>query len=188
MNIVLANHADLPPFLEYLERQLQDNGTQQTPLFQPLSRSQNTLPPETREKFQKGIDAEYESADWRKLWLAKSIAGQIIGHVDLRHYGDELCRHRVLLGMGVDHKNRQQGVGTQLVHMALNFCHDNQWIDWLDLQVLSDNLPAKQLYLRCGFVIIGEIADYYRIDGESVSETLMTQATDIKRLVLTTGK
>ncbi|WP_428241946.1 GNAT family N-acetyltransferase [Gynuella sp.] len=177
MNIVLADRADLSPFLEYLERQLQDNGTQQTPLFQPVSRYQNTLPPETREKFQKGINAVYESADWRKLWLAKSADGQIMGHVDLRHYGDELCRHRVLLGMGVDHNYRQQGVGTKLVNTVLDFCRDNQFVDWLDLQVLSNNLPAKQLYLRCGFVITGEIADYYRIDGESVSETFMTQAT-----------
>ncbi|WP_428241942.1 GNAT family N-acetyltransferase [Gynuella sp.] len=51
------------------------------------------------------------------------------------------------------------GVGTRLVNTAFNFCRGNPWIDWLDLQVLSNNLPAKRLYFRCGFVMTGEIAD-----------------------------
>ncbi|WP_428241943.1 hypothetical protein [Gynuella sp.] len=63
MNIVLADNAGLPPFLEYPERQLQNNSTQQTLLFQPVLRCQSTPRPEACEKFQKGIDIEYESAD-----------------------------------------------------------------------------------------------------------------------------
>ena len=53
----------------------------------------------------------------------------------------------------------------------------NRAIDLLDLNVLSDNLPAKNLYLKSGFKIIGEMTDCYRIEGKDVSETLMTLCT-----------
>ncbi|MEZ9548048.1 GNAT family N-acetyltransferase, partial [Vibrio crassostreae] len=45
------------------------------------------------------------------------------------------------------------------------------------LNVLSNNLPAKNLYLRTGFTVVGEMEDYYRIDGQSVSELTMTLET-----------
>ncbi|HFQ4922411.1 TPA: N-acetyltransferase family protein, partial [Vibrio vulnificus] len=47
--------------------------------------------------------------------------------------------------------------------------------DWLDLCVLSENFPAKNLYLKLGFNVVGEFKDQYRIDGLSVSETAMTK-------------
>ena len=50
-------------------------------------------------------------------------------------------------------------------------------IDWLDLNVLSNNLPAKNLYLKAGFTVVGEMEDYYRIDGQSVSELSLTLQT-----------
>ena len=50
-------------------------------------------------------------------------------------------------------------------------------IDWLDLNVLSNNLSVKSLYLKCGFNVTGEISDCYCIDGELVSETAMTLCT-----------
>jgi len=58
--------------------------------------------------------------------------------------------------------------------MGLTLMRENNDIDWLDLNVLSNNLPAKNLYLKSGFKIIGEMSDCYRIDSESVSEITMT--------------
>ena len=60
-----------------------------------------------------------------------------------------------------------------LKFIAKEIGHD---IDWLDLNVLSVNVLAKNLYLKCGFKSIGEISDYYRIEGESLSEILMTKS------------
>ena len=53
-------------------------------------------------------------------------------------------------------------------------------IDWLDLNVLATNLPAKNLYLKSGFKILGETPDFYRIDGKSVAEITMTLATKVE--------
>ncbi len=57
---------------------------------------------------------------------------------------------------------------------VLEHCKTEDTIDWIDLCVLSGNDPAICLYRKMGFSIIGEYQDRYRIDGESISEILMT--------------
>ncbi|MGR3087186.1 N-acetyltransferase, partial [Vibrio vulnificus] len=110
-----------------------------------------------------------------KLWVVKDTSGSIKGHIDLRHHSDESRSHRVLLGMGVDVSCRKQGLGQRLIDAVINFCQEKAEIDWLDLCVLSENFPAKNLYLKAGFNVVGEFKDQYRIDGLSVSETAMTK-------------
>ncbi|WP_199243988.1 GNAT family N-acetyltransferase [Bacterioplanes sanyensis] len=112
-----------------------------------------------------------------KQLLAKDQDGHIVGHIDLRHHGDAYKSHRLLLGMGVDKSMRQQGLGMRLLQHAIEFCRQQDGIDWLDLNVLSANTPARNLYLKAGFEIIGEMSDCYRIDGEQVAETSMTLST-----------
>ena len=70
---------------------------------------------------------------------------------------------------------RKQGIGEKLVKTVLAFCIENSSIDWLDLNVLSVNVPAKSLYQKCGFNVIDEMTDFYRIDGSSVTEITMTK-------------
>ncbi|MBM5041651.1 GNAT family N-acetyltransferase, partial [Vibrio parahaemolyticus] len=67
------------------------------------------------------------------------------------HHSDESRSHRVLLGMGVDVSCRKQGLGQRLIDAVINFCQEKAEIDWLDLCVLSENFPAKNLYLKAGF-------------------------------------
>ncbi|QUM90497.1 GNAT family N-acetyltransferase [Moritella sp. 36] len=175
MRIVEAKISDLARFFDYLGDQLTENGAEGEALFQPISRTQNNVSKQTREKFENGFDADLGSPNWRKLWLAKDSSGHICGHIDLRHHSEEYCFHRVLLGMGVSKKCRKQGVGEKMMEKVVGFCCENRSIDWLDLNVLSVNMPAKSLYLKCAFKVIGEISDYYRIEGESVSEITMTK-------------
>jgi len=80
--------------------------------------------------------------------------------------------------MGVDSHFRRQGVGRMLIEHAISYCRLNGFISWLDLNVLSNNLAAKQLYLNVGFIESGELVDRYRIDGESIAELSMNIATD----------
>ena len=175
MRIVEAKISDLEHFFDYLGNQLAENGIDESPLFQPISRNQKSVSEQTRENFQIGFGTNLGDLKWRKLWLAKNSLGNIVGHIDLRHHSDEHCFHRVLLGMGVDSSCRKQGIGEKLIETVVGFSCENSNIDWLDLNVLSANAPAKNLYLKCGFKTIGEISDYYRIDGESVSEITMTK-------------
>lgn len=176
MKIVEAEKSDLDLFFSYLEVQLSENGQGEAPLFLAMSREIKAVPESMKEKFAQGLSYQYGDADWRKLWLAKDDSGSIKGHIDLRHHSDGKRLHRVLLGMGVDSTCRKQGLGTKLLDSVLAFCQEHEAIDWLDLSVLSGNLPAKNLYIKTGFNIVGEFKDQYRIDGQSVSEIAMAKA------------
>ncbi len=175
MEVVEAEQSDLESFFVYLENQLSENGQGGYPLFLTISREVKELPESSKQKFIEGFSHEYGDSGWRKLWLAKDDAGSIKGHIDLRHHGDDSRFHRVLLGMGVDATCRKQGLGQRLIDAVINFCEEKAEIDWLDLCVLSENIPAKNLYLKTGFSVVGEFKDQYRIDGQSVSETAMTK-------------
>ena len=173
MNVVEATESDLNSFFEYLEDHLSESGQGKTPIFQPASRKEEKLPDSKREKIRIGISNEFGDPGWKKLWIAKDESGGIRGHLDLRHPNDRSCYHRVLLGMGVDSSYYKQGIGTKLIEVAINFCKESEVIDWIDLRVLSENIPAKSLYLKTGFSVIGEFKDQYRIDGQSISDTAM---------------
>jgi ribosomal protein S18 acetylase RimI-like enzyme len=177
MEIVEAKLSDLDLFFEYLGVQLLENASDHSPLFQPIPKDHCKVSEQLRTKFRDGFGVSIGKPSWRKLWLAKDSSSHILGHIDLRHYSGEYNFHRVLLGMGVKNNARKQGLGVKLLESTFRFCQETDSIDWLDLNVLSNNIPAKSLYLRCGFKITGETSDFYRIDGESVSETTMTLCT-----------
>ncbi|MFS1444618.1 MULTISPECIES: GNAT family N-acetyltransferase [unclassified Vibrio] len=177
MKIVEAKHSDLESLFVYLDTQLSEIALEETPLFQPVSKSDCKMSEAHKARFSDGFKFEFGENGWRKIWLAKDSNGAIRGHIDLRHHNGNYCSHRVLLGMGVDSSVRKQGLGSKLMNVATQYCRENEAIDWLDLNVLSNNLPAKNLYLRTGFTVVGEMEDYYRIDGQSVSELTMTLET-----------
>jgi len=56
----------------------------------------------------------------------------------------------------------------------INFCKEEKEIEWIDLQVLSSNTPAKNLYLKLGFEVVGNYRDMFRIEGQSYDYTSMT--------------
>lgn len=174
MEIVEAKQTDLESFFDYLKSQLLDNASDDSPLFLPIAKQHCQVSEQLRAKFQDGFRFEFGQLGWRKLWLAKDINGLICGHIDLRHHNTEYSCHRVVFGMGVDQKVRKQGLGLKLLEAIIRFCRETNGVDWLDLTVLSNNQPAINLYLKCGFQVVGEITDRYRIDDVAVSEVAMT--------------
>ncbi len=177
MRISEAALSDLESFFEYIGAQLLENADDNSPLFQPISKENCVVSEQFKDKFRNGFEASLGEHGWRKLWVIKDSNERVFGHIDLRHYSEEYKFHRVLLGMGVDSSLRKQGLGVELIKCVTEFCNESPSIDWLDLNVLSNNLPAKNLYLKCGFEVIGEVTDCYLIEGQFVSETMMTLCT-----------
>lgn len=169
-----ATRDDLPSFFAYLNDHLSDNGSDGTALFMPMARSASFFPPDKESAFRTGMDTPVGDAGWRRLWLAFDGTGEIAGHIDLRARPEKPAAHRVLLGMGVHRKARKQGLGAHLIAVAAEWAQA-QSFDWIDLEVLSVNAPARQLYARCGFTQVGELADMFRIDGEALGYTFMTR-------------
>jgi ribosomal protein S18 acetylase RimI-like enzyme len=166
--------AGFDAFLAYLNDHLSDNGRGDTAYFQPQPRDASRFPADKAEALKTGMRTEVGEMGWRRVWVARGSEGTIIGHIDLRAHAERYAAHRCMLGMGVDRDHRKLGLGSRLI------AHAGQWaIDagfaWIDLQVLSANTPAIQLYQRAGFEQTGEIADMFRIDGLAFSYTSMSK-------------
>ncbi|MYN47160.1 GNAT family N-acetyltransferase [Pseudoduganella sp. FT93W] len=161
-------------FLRYLNDHLSDNGASGQPYFQPMSRSQSRIPAELAQAFRQGLELPLGAPGWRRLWVAQAADGRPLGHIDLRARPEPPAAHRCLLGMGVDRKARRMGLGQLLINHARQWARSEAGLEWIDLQVLSVNLPAIQLYQRCGFVMTGELHDMFRIDGLSLAFTSMS--------------
>ena len=169
-----AGEADLAPFFAYLDDHLRDNGADGTPLFQPIAPGQPRLPAGLRIAFIKGIDIPVGQPGWRRLWLALDRCGDIAGHIDLRGRPEPAATHRAMLGMGVHRVWRRRGLGRRLLEAAAGWARADAGIEWIDLEVLSDNLPAVGLYARAGFSTVARVADMLRIAGASHDLSYMT--------------
>jgi RimJ/RimL family protein N-acetyltransferase len=165
---------DLPALFVYLDDHLQDNGRAGTPLFQPMARADSRFPVDKRAAFAIGLGAEVGAPGWRRAWMALDSEGAICGHADLRARPERASSHRCLLGMGVHRDFRRQGLGERLLSIALDWARREPALDWVDLEVLSSNAPARRLYERCGFTFAGELPDLFRIDGEQHGYVYMT--------------
>jgi RimJ/RimL family protein N-acetyltransferase len=170
--------ADLPALFVYLDDHLRDNGRDGTPLFQPMPRAESRWATDKRAAFAIGLHAEVGAPGWRRAWMALDADGAICGHVDLRARPERAAQHRCLLGMGVHRDFRRQGLGERLLGAALDWARAQEALDWVDLEVLSNNLPARRLYERCGFTFAGELPDLFRIDGERHGYVYMSYRLD----------
>jgi len=154
---------DMGAFFAYLDDHLLDNGRDGAPLFQPMPRALSSFP----------LGIAVGEPGWRRAWVALTHDG-ILGHVDLRARPETGSSHRALLGMGVHRSARRQGLGAVLLQSALAWAQRTTTLDWVDLEVLSANVPARTLYQKTGFAVTGAIPDMFRIDGEALAYTLMS--------------
>ena len=136
--------ADLPALFVYLDDHLQDNGRDGTPLFQPMARAESRWATDKRAAFAIGLGTEVGAPGWRRAWMALDADGAICGHVDLRARPERASAHRCLLGMGVHRDARRQGLGERLLAAALDWARAQETLDWVDLEVLSSNQPARR--------------------------------------------
>lgn len=169
----------LDKFFEYLDDHLSDNGKANTSFFQPLSSKHSKLSEEMKESFNIGLSIQVGHPGWRRIWVATDQSNEVLGHIDLRAHKEKYTEHRALLGMGVDRNCRRKGLGKKLILKAASWALSETSIEWIDLWVLSGNIPANQLYKSTGFNKQGEIEDMFRIEGSSHSYTLMTKRISV---------
>jgi ribosomal protein S18 acetylase RimI-like enzyme len=165
---------DFDEFITYLDDHLRENGSPDVGYFQPLSRSAASFPEERKAAFRAGLEIAVGEPGWRRAWVARGAEQQILGHIDLRGHAERYAAHRCLLGMGVHRDLRRQGLGTALIEHARVWAASSE-LEWLDLQVLSNNQAALALYEQAGFVRVGEVPHMFKIDGHAFSYTTMTR-------------
>jgi len=171
-----ASQDDLPALFAYLGEQLAENGRDGAPLFQPMARIDTGVPEPMRERFTQGMATPLDGIGWRRVWLARRLDGEIVGHIDLRGYPEPTASHRAVLGMGVRHDTRRAGLGRRLMLEALAWARRTPPLAWVDLEVMTQNHAARALYLQMGFQVTGEVQDRYRVDGAEIGEVSMSLA------------
>ena len=76
--------------------------------------------------------------------------------------------------MGVDINFRSLKIGYNLLEFIIEYCRQNPKIIWIDLEVMTKNIPAKNLYEKMGFEHLSTIKDMFRINSISYDYTFMT--------------
>ena len=165
----------LAAFTAYLADQLSDNGRNGRPLFQPSSPSLAFPVEEKVAAFRNAMAIPIGDPNWRRIWGAFDDGNCIVGHVDLRSHEEPCTRHRAALGMGVHRDHRGQGLGRRLLAFAIEWALSETRLEWIDLSVPGENMPARSLYEKAGFQILATIQDMYRVDGISVADVIMTK-------------
>lgn len=173
--IKLLEARDSALFFSYIDAHLRASGTNGVPLFQPAPRAQSGYLKEKQAGFLEGLGIAVGSPKWRRAWIAVDADNNIAGHVDLRARMEPYSSHRAHLGMGVRIDLRGQGLGPRLLEFVTAWARHSGVIEIIDLEVLSQNLPAVRLYEKAGFRRMCEVDDMFRIDGESISHILMTK-------------
>jgi ribosomal protein S18 acetylase RimI-like enzyme len=168
---------DFADFIVYLNDQLSDNGGE-AGYFQPMPHGQSAFPAERAEPFRSGLAIAVGAKGWRRAWVARAADGRIAGHIDLRAHPEAFTSHRCLLGMGVDRQHRRAGLGAALIAHARQWATEVAGLEWMDLQVMSQNEAALALYRRAGFATVGQIGDMFHIDGMAFSYTTMSMRLD----------
>lgn len=162
-------------FFCYLTDHISDNGKDNSPLFQPISINNLSIPKGLVDSFKDGQSISMDKSGWRRAFIAVNKMNDIIGHIDLKSHSQTYTHHRALLGMGVHRDYRQLGLGKSLIETAIEWANNATAIESIDLWVLSANSPAIRLYKKLGFQTIGEVEDMFRIDGNSLNYVMMTK-------------
>src|SRR5688572_30794321 len=95
--------------------------------------------------------AEYAAADNSVLLVADAGDGDVIGILTCtggKRRGD---RHEVELALSVRKAWRGRGVGTALIHRAVQWAKASGVVTRIELKVFTRNAPAARLYERLGF-------------------------------------
>ncbi len=103
--------------------------------------------------------------------IDEEVVGQCALHVEDR----ARRRHAASLGMGVDDRYRQRGVGTALMREMVSLCDNWLQVSRMELTVFVDNGPAIALYQRFGFGIEGTARGFAIRHGELIDAHYMAR-------------
>lgn len=75
-----------------------------------------------------------------------------------------------ILNIAVHPKYQSQGIGTNLMHKAINYYSD---VTSVFLEVATDNQTAISLYKKIGFEIVGKREKYYNRNNKDIDAWIM---------------
>ncbi|MBS6035040.1 MULTISPECIES: GNAT family N-acetyltransferase [Pantoea] len=107
--------------------------------------------------------------------LVACMDDEVVGQCALEVPDRARRRHSATLGMGVDERYRQRGVGRALMQEMVSLCDNWLQVSRMELTVFVDNAPAIALYRRFGFEIEGTAKGFAMRHGELIDAYYMAR-------------
>ena len=118
-----------------------------------------------------------------KAFVANSIAkgnpqivaladGKVVGWCDITPHSRPTTKHCGSLGMGLVHDHRHKGIGTKLIHSALQRAK-TFGLYRVELEVFEENSTAIHLYKKVGFKEEGRKVCAVKIDDHCIDALVM---------------
>ena len=107
--------------------------------------------------------------------LVACIEESVVGQLTLEVNANARRRHCATLGMGVDQRYRNRGVGKALLGAAVDLCDNWLQVTRMELTVFVDNPAAIALYRHFGFEIEGTAKGFAVRHGEMIDAHYMAR-------------
>ena len=117
-------------------------------------------------------------ADANRAVLKAADGAHLHGFVILQFAADEA----EILAIAVAKDRRRLGHAASLLRAGISSCQ-SRFISCIYLEVAESNSPARKLYEKFGFLVIGRRKNYYRTPS-SASETALIMRRDAKHPTL----
>lgn len=109
---------------------------------------------------------------YRSVLYVALDADEIIGVCNLSGSSLDRSNHVGVMGISILKKYWNRGLGTEFIKRIINYAQDTG-IELIKLDVVSENIRAKKLYEKFGFIKVGTLPNFYKIDDEYYSMDIM---------------
>ncbi|WP_406445264.1 GNAT family N-acetyltransferase [Streptomyces sp. NBC_01613] len=115
--------------------------------------------------------ARATSPDRLDLAVTDPVTGELLGEVVLNAWDPTArsCNFRTLIGP----RGRDRGIGTEATRLIVGYGFEQLGLHRIGLDVYGDNIRARRVYEKVGFVVEGVRREAQSRDGEWVDEVLM---------------
>ncbi|GEP90431.1 Protein N-acetyltransferase, RimJ/RimL family [Chitinophaga terrae (ex Kim and Jung 2007)] len=117
-----------------------------------------------------------------QLLLLATVRGQIVGSINVNHPGFKKKSHTGEVGISVESKWQNMGIGRRLMTAMLRWADDRPELRLLTLNVFSINEKAMQMYRNFGFMECGRLPHGIQLPDGSYTD-LITMYKVIKPIV-----
>lgn len=168
-----ARLSDAGDFGTYVVEHMGESGREGSPIFALSGAvSRDDIRSRSLERWARAITEPL----WGRAWLLwAEEPRRVVGHIELVGGRVPSELHRAVLAMGMLRPHTGKGNGARLIDTAAAWARSEAKLSWIDLGVFADNMPARKLYTRMGFVELGFRRDAFRLaDETSIDDVQMS--------------
>lgn len=109
------------------------------------------------------------------IFLVSEYKDQLIGNIDVTGSKRSKIGHTAMLGMGINEKWRNQGLGKALIECAIDWAKNNSDLEIIWLDVYASNAIGYNLYKKMGFEVSGIIRNFFKEEIHYIDKVQMYQ-------------